>query len=164
MSKKYREFFIQEYEQPVEIPITYKYIHDESIDAIKFKDMIVTDASCLSLLVLDTENHFYVYYPFEKRDKLEQVKLPATEKPSIFESTESGEKLFAYTSETLALIYENKSVKFFKKDLNNTGKKVTYTSRIPKSIIGRHGKFYILFTDESTEIRDGDAKKLNRQC
>jgi len=161
MNERYREFLIKRYDTPKDIPATYKYQEDKKIDIpVNIKDMIVTYENCRSLLLLDSKKEFYVYYPFEKESKLEKIQIPAGEDPLVFTSR-SRKSLFAYTSETLALIYGN-SIRFFKKgqvDVWNTAN----FGRIPKKIMARYGKFYILFANGTSQARDSNGEVLKNE-
>ena len=168
MPKKNRQFLVKHFDVAKKIPYRYEKIEDYPdvmISTIKpIKALSVSRESCKFLLIVGKNNKIYLYYPFEK--SLEEILLPNTaitpNKPLVMKQNSSDKKrLFAYTTGTLVLLYEN-SIKFFRNGVQIKSK--TYPSNIPQKIIGLYGKFYLLLKNKNTsalnvEIFDFNGRK-----
>lgn len=163
IKREHKNYFIKRYVEPLQIEQHFEFVEKPSTLSLKFKELLVTQKSCVALLVLDFENNFSLYYPYEedKRNQFEKFDLPEDEKPLVFE-LESPEKLFAYTRQTLALIYSNKKVKLFEQYM--MGVKVELDLDIQaKMIVGKSRKFHILLEDTSIIVVDEMGVKLEEE-
>jgi len=135
------------YEIPIEIPSHFVWEKDLEYAGMVLKDMQVIDEGCVALLLLNSENQFLLYYPDESEQKYIEVPLPKSEKPKAYGQSKSGEQLFAYARGNVALIYDNKEVKFFNTERKTEAVIVKLPSEAVK-IITKDQKFYLLLKNK----------------
>lgn len=157
---EHKNYFVKRYVEPLEIEQHFEFVENESTSLLKFKELLVTQKSCIALLVLNFENNFSLYYPYEqeKRNQFEKLNLPKDEKPLVFE-VESGGKLFAYAGQVLALIYANKKVKLFEQYNMQVNIELSFDAQA-KMIVGRDRKFHILLENNTIVVLDERGTKL----
>lgn len=151
MNQEYENYFIKRYVDPLEVPHQFTFILDEEIEKITVKDMAVTPEGCISLLILDPDDQFYLYYPYADTGKLQSIAFPDGEDPLVHNSINSGKKQFAYTQQTLALIYDDKVIKLFQLHRDTVKQDMDFESQ-PKKIVARSGKFYILLESDKVVV------------
>ncbi len=157
MNQEYENYFIKRYVDPLEVPNQFTFILDENIENIITKDMVVIPEGCISLLILDLDDLFYLYYPYANIGKLQRIKLPDGEDPLVYNSMYSGKKQFAYTHQTLALIYDDKVIKLFQPHRDVMEKIIDFESQ-PKKIVAKNGNFYILLDTDKVVVIDMDGE------
>ena len=135
------------YEIPIEIPSHFVWEKDLEYAGIVLQDMQVIDEGCVALFILNSENQFLLYYPDESEQTYIEVPLPKSEKPKVYLQSKSGEKLFAYTHGNVALIYDNKEVKFFNIERKTEAVTVKLPSEAVK-VVTKDQKFYLLLKNK----------------
>lgn len=158
-----KKYLTKNYEEAKAIPLEFKYLLDKELEEKKLKELLVLNGACISLLTLDLENHFSLYYPFEKEEKLINFRLPANENPLLFTQEKAVNQLFAYTYETLALIYKEGVVKLFEAREQEAKTTLTFEQEVLK-IVAYKKNFYLLLKDKSIVAINSEGEKLELEA
>ncbi len=153
------EMYEKNYAISVEIPSYDILEKDFDYQGMVLKDMQVLEEGCLSLFLLDKENQFFLYYPDEVEQTLIKITLPKSEKPKAYSQTKSGQKLFAYARGRLALIYDNKVLKFFNTERKTESVRITLPSDAHQ-VITKDQKFYLLLKNKKILVYSLDGKLM----
>lgn len=142
-----KEIYTQHYETALEIPSHYIWKKKSTFIGKRLKDMHVIDEGCISLFTLSQNNRFALFYPFESEQQVIPFRIPRDEKPKAFDQDKSGEKLFAYASWTVALLYKSKVIKFFHVERREKAVSVNLSQEAMK-VISKDQKFYVLLKNK----------------
>jgi len=167
MKREHQNYFIKRYVEGLQIKHYFEFIEDETLfEPLKIKEMIVSEQGCVSLVLLSVENEFFLYYPFEE-DTLEVIEIPKDEAPLVFKNAKESRKLFAYTDQTLALLYDQPIVKLFKHYKTDVAIEIKLEAKV-EMIVVKGGKFYLLLENKKMVILEStgkilETKKPNKQ-
>ena len=154
-----KKYLIKSYEVAKSIPLGFKYLLDKELEEKRLKELLVLNTACITLLTLDLENNFSLYYPFEKEERLISFTLSITEEPLVFSQRKGGKQFFAYSAETLLLVYKEGVVKLFEARRDEAKKTVTFEQDILK-VVAYKKKFYLLLQDKSIVVMDSEGETL----
>lgn len=73
MKQRNRTVQIKRYTESKQIPTTFYFLLDSKFESIKVQNMLVMTKGCISLLIKDLKNKYYLYYPFEESECFQDV-------------------------------------------------------------------------------------------